>query len=190
MKKLGKVMFSILEVIIVLYVIFITACLLCKNKFGYTVFGEKTVIAVDDSNSADLTEFKNGDLLLIQGVKYNDVNVGDEIYYYDTLNNSYIIKIAKVEKKQGEGNSAIYIMENSTSIASERIIGKFDKNVKSLGSVYKILTSRLGFLLLVLLPVFVLFIYNIYKMVILLKFDTKAEENKIEEKTEVIEEKK
>ncbi|MDD3453845.1 MAG: hypothetical protein PHN42_06205 [Bacilli bacterium] len=180
MKKLGKVLLAIIEVLIIVYVIAITSCLLYRNKYGYTVFGDKTLIKINDNNSAELASFKKGELVIIDQVDYDEVEIGDTLYYYDTVNQSYIIKTGIVKEKSGDDSSAIYIMDDSKSIAEERIVGSYEKQkYENLGAVLDVLESRIGFLLIVILPVFVLFIYQVYKMVVLLKFSDN-EQRKIE----------
>ena len=48
--KVVKVLWHILEVIIICYVVFITACILFRNGYGYTQFGPMTVVTVNDVN--------------------------------------------------------------------------------------------------------------------------------------------
>lgn len=170
MKKVGKILFGILEAIIILYVLIVTIGLLCKNKFGYTEINGKTLIIVDEDNITELTEFKEGDLVTIDKIKYNDVKEGDILYYYDTLNASYIIKFGEVTSKEGDNRSAVYEI-NELAISSDRILGVYDKTYSGLGNLVSILYSRIGFLLIVILPIFLLFIYQVYKMIILLKYN-------------------
>jgi len=175
MKKVGKVLLTVLEVLMIIYVIFITTCLLCKNKYGYTQFGNKTFIAINDDNSAELVDFDSGDLIIVKDVKFNAVNTGDELYYYDTANNTYVIRKGIVSEKTGDSYSAVYEIDGN-SVSKERIIGKLTKSYGALGLILNVLESRIGFLLLVLLPIFILFIYQVYRMIVLVKYeDTKKE---------------
>lgn len=182
MKKMGKILITIVEVFIIIYVIIITLCLLDQNKYGYTVFGNKTLVTISDDNSAELPSFRNGDLVVLEKTSYDDVKVGDTLYYYDAINETYIINSSIVKEKSGDDDSAIYIMENSKSVAEERIVGSYENQKYSgLGSILDVLESRVGFLLIVILPIFVLFIYQVYKMIVLLKFSN--QEQKEIEKT-------
>ena len=86
MKKFLKGCWGVLQVIIIIYVICITACLLCKNKYGFTQLGDMTLITINEDLQQYLPETKEKDLLLVKETK-NDMNVGDKIYYYSTANN-------------------------------------------------------------------------------------------------------
>ncbi len=175
MKKLGKILLTILEIAIIIYVIFVTTCLLCKNKYGYTQFGKSTLISINDDNSAELVDFESGNLVIVDSAKFNNIEAEDELYYYDTVGNSYVIRKGKVSEKSGDSYSAVYVIDNN-SISNDRIIGKFSKKYSSLGLILDILESRIGFLLIVILPIFLLFIYQIYKMVVLVKYDDTKKE--------------
>ena len=58
-------------------------------------------------------------------------------------------------------------------VTYDRIIGSFEKNYEGKGKIYDILLSTVGFLLLVILPVLIIFIYQVYKFVLLVKEDKK-----------------
>ena len=98
MKKFLKGCWGVLQVIIIIYVICITACLLCKNKYGFTQLGDMTLITINEDLQQYLPETKEKDLLLVKETK-NDMNVGDKIYYYATANNEYIIKTAHIKEE-------------------------------------------------------------------------------------------
>ena len=170
MKKIAKVLAIIIEVIIIAYVIIVTACLLNKNKFGYTVFNNSTLVTINNENLNELKSFKNGDLILIEKVGFNDVKVGDSIYYYDSVNQEYILKIGVVTEKTGDNRSYVYKLKDSKTISNDKVVGQYEEQKYSnVGKVLDVLESKFGFLLLVILPVFILFIYQVYKMIVLLK---------------------
>lgn len=176
MKKIGNIILTIIEIFIITYVIVITTCLLCKNKYGYTQIGDNTLVTVNMENSVELSDFTEGDLIFFKKVRYTSVKAGDTIYYYDTLNEQYIIQKGKVASKEGDNRSAVYVLDDSSAIASERVVGTFEGGrYASIGKVLDILESRVGFLLIVILPILLLFIYQVYKMIVLLKFDSSEE---------------
>ena len=169
-KKVVKILISIIEVLIIVYVIAITVSLLNKNKYGYTVFGDKTLVTINENNSAELSLFKEGDLVIIDEAKYDNVEVGETLYYYDVVNQTYILKTGVVKEKNGDRTSAVYVMDGTKTVSSDKIVGEYnDVKYSNFGKVLDILESRFGFLLLVILPIFVLFIYQVYKMILLLK---------------------
>ena len=106
--------------------------------------------------------------LLSLGIKrevIGDIYVGDEVYYYDTLNDTYIVKYGIVKTKTGDNRSALYTFEENekVTISSDRILGVYKTSHANLGKVLGFLQSTVGFLIFVILPILVLFIYQIYK---------------------------
>lgn len=168
MKLVGKICLGILEALLIIYVMVITTFLLCTNKYGYTEINGKTLISINEDNSAELTDFEIGDLIVVKKERFNSINEGDELYYYDAINFGYVIRKGNVKEKNGDSYTAVYEI-NDSSVATERLIGSLDKHYSKLGAVLDVLESRIGFLLIVILPVFVLFIYQIYKTVLLVK---------------------
>lgn len=170
MKKVLKVIIEVIMFIMFIFCVGMIALLMSTNKFGYTQISNKTLIPIDEINITELDIHNEGDLIIIDNVLYNKINQGDILYYYDTLNEEYIIKYGTVKEKEGDNRSSMYIFEEETAkkITSERIIGKLYK-VTKLGKLYKIMTSSLGFLCFVILPILMIFVYQVYKFVLLIK---------------------
>lgn len=172
MKSFLRGLWGFIQVVVIIYVICITACLLCKNKYGFTQIGNMTLITINENLATYLPETKNNDLLLIKQT-FNDINVGDKIYYYATANEKYIVKTAPVKEViHSEGEMAVYKIGDTkgSTIATNRVIGKYSNIYNNIGGVLDILESRIGFLLLVILPVLLIFMYQIYALIILIKY--------------------
>ena len=72
--------------------------------------------------------------------------------------------------KDGNNESALYFLEETgNAISDQRLIGVHEKTYDGLGTAYTIIKSPVGFLLLVILPIFLLFIYQVYRIIILIK---------------------
>ena len=181
MKKILRIMWSVLEVIIIIYVIGITSLILCKNEHGYTQFGEYTLHNVSVFDERNIANVKNGDLLLIKNS--TDIKVGDLIYYYAVNNDLYIIKTDKVKNIESDDFAALYTLDQKEElvIASTRVLGKEAKVYHNLGKISSIIESRLGFLFLVLLPIMVVFIYQVYEFVIIIRYERLSDDEILEE---------
>lgn len=172
LKGFLKGLWGLLQVVIIIYVICITACLLCKNKYGFTEIGDMTLITINEHLAEFIPETKKSDLLLVKK-STKDINVGDQIYYYATDNNEYIIKTAHVkEEVTSEDDMALYALddEKESTIATNRVIGKYSTIYNNIGGILDILESRLGFLLLVILPILLIFMYQIYALIMVIKY--------------------
>ena len=172
LKKILKWLWEFLEILIIIYVIFITSCILCRNKFGYTQFGDMTFVTVSESNEKFFMNNKAGDLLIIKNQQMN-LDVNDLIYYYVTVDEKYIVRTGVIDSKSQDDYAALYILrdDEGSSIASNRVIGKYVKTYHGKGAILDILESRVGFLFLVLLPILIVFIYQIYQLVIVAKYE-------------------
>lgn len=186
MKKFLRGLWLIVEFIIIVYVIVLTSFLLCKNKYGYTQFGDYTFTNINLIEEKNISNTKNGDLLVVKNS--NDIKEGDVIYYYAVYNDGYIVKSAPVSKIKNDDYSYLYTVDDSgpTSIVGTRVLGKYGNTYSGLGSILNILESRLGFLFLVLLPILIVFIYQVYEFIVIIKYerveaDDEEEDEQVEE---------
>ena len=121
-------------------------------------------------------------LLFLAYLRTDYVKEKDNIYYYDVYKNKYVIRNAKVTKIE---NSKYYISE-STSIEKNKIIGNSDKTIPVLGKILSFLESKIGFILFVIIPLVIIFIYQIFKFVSTVKEERKEiEDNKPEKKDDI-----
>lgn len=172
MRKVLNWVWSFVEVIIIIYVVLVTMFVLCKNKYGYTQFGDYSFANIDLIAEKNVKDTKKDDLLVVKNS--NDIHKGDLIYYYAVLNDNYIVRSAVVADVKEDDYSALYTvsLSNTTiNVASSRVLGKYSTVYNNLGSILSVLESRVGFLLLVLLPIMVVFIYQVYEFIIMLKYD-------------------
>ncbi len=171
MRKFLRWVWSLLEVIIIVYVIVLTSFLLCRNKYGYTQFGDYTFNNIDLLDEKNIANAKNGDLLIVKNS--NDIQKGDVIYYYAVYNESYIMKTSPVLDIQSDDYSYLYTVDDSgnVNITGTKVIGKYANTYAHLGTALEILESRLGFLFGVLLPIMIVFIYQVYEFVVIIRYE-------------------
>ena len=198
MKKFGRLVWSIFEVIIIVYVIAITAFILCRNKYGYTQFGDYTFDNVSLIDERNITTAKKGDLLVIKNS--NDFKVGDVIYYYAAYNENYVVRSDVILKIDDDGYTSLFTIkrgDDEITVVDTRIIGKYTSTYKGLGAFLDVVESRVGFLFLVLLPIMIVFIYQVYEFVMIIRYERVDEDEndddevkkKVETKKEAKEEK-
>ena len=178
MKKVLKWVWLVLEVIIIIYAIFMTLIIFSKNKFGYTQLGKSTRVSVKKSEAENITGSSVNDLLIIN--KDKKISKGDIIYFYSILDDKYIVKNSKVDSN----SSDMYIIENGLSVVESRILGKKEKSIKYVGKLFSLTESKIGFTLLVLLPVFIVFLVQIIELGLILHKDDdiKTNEKEIDKK--------
>lgn len=164
MKRVFRCGWSILETIIIIYVILVTSLILCKNKYGYTEICGYTLEPIGNSNHNSIKNVKDGDLVVIK--KTNKIQEKDVVYYYTVSNGSYIIIVDSVIKVDKNENSTLYTVshdDKSVIIDDSRVIGKKIAVYPFFGKFLEKVENETGFLLFVLLPIMIVFIYQVYE---------------------------
>ena len=176
MKRFLNWVWSTFEVIIIVYVIAITCFILCRNEHGFTQFGEYTFDNISLTDERNIHDVKKGDLLIIKNS--NDIKVGDMIYYYAVYNDKYVIKTNAVTKIEKDDFTNLYTLndEDGITIASTRVLGKYASRHSNLGAILDVLESKIGFLFLVLLPIMVVFIYQVYEFIVIIRYERNEDE--------------
>ncbi len=182
MKKIGKILLGILGVLYAVIAIFLTACLLKYNDYKITEFGNTSLIIV---NNDELNpDFEKGSLLVVSKDNADKIEVGDSIIFYNTYNNQVSLSLGKVEliEKINEKETT-YTIGGHYNISSQYLVGstKDTKVYKGLGTILGILESRVGFLIIIIFPISLAFLYEIYVLILEVKRSIK-EESKKEEK--------
>lgn len=172
MRKFFRGIWLILEVVIIVYVLGITSLILFRNEFGYTQFGDNTLVPVTRDNIDEIPDSKYGDLYVIN----NDYSykVGDKIYYYIVVNDQYIVRYGEIAKTRGTGSSTLYFVkynDETNSVTSSKVIGDSVKKYDGYGKTVTFLQGRVAFLFLVLLPIMIVFIYQVYEIINLVKYE-------------------
>ena len=122
MKKIVSWVLGIIEALIIIYVIFMTGCLLFVNDFGHTQFGKYTLIEVNKGQASLLENVEQGDLLIIRDG--DDIVKGNVIYYYSVINDQYFVKKAAVTDIKDDGFDTIYSLDVSNKGETATVNGK------------------------------------------------------------------
>lgn len=168
---IGKFLLYIFEFIIIIYVIVITTFLLFRNKYGYTEVGNTTFVPLKIDTAEYIKDGKEGNLLVVK--KTPNLKEGDLIYYYTTEDERYVVKSDYIKSIfNGDGNK-LYTLDdgNGSTVISTRVLGKYANQYAGFGTIFSVLTSKFGFLFLVLLPIMCIFIYQLYSLIIVLKYE-------------------
>ena len=153
MKKILKIIGIIFIVIYSVISITLTICLLNYNDYNITVLGDKTLIIVKDDGL--LPSYKKGDLVVVRKNPNYEVKAGDKIFFYDKEEEQVTVNLGTVvSKKNITKTDTTYTMNGDYPISSEVYHG--------LGSVLSVLESRFGFLFLIIFPILILFIYEVF----------------------------
>lgn len=173
MKKICIGFFITLYIIISLIV---TTCLLHYNDYNITVINGKSLISL----KSDYDDLKKGSLVV---VKDNDINVGDKVFYYEANGSDVGVNLRSVKNiNKINASESTYTLDNDKVITKDFIIGTKNnaKVYPVIGGILLLLESKWGFLGIVILPVAVCFIFEIYTLV--KEFKPKKKRKKNEKK--------
>ncbi len=163
MKKFLKVFGIILLVIYAGVAITLTSFLLKYNDYNITeINGNSFVIVRDEDLKPD---FNKGDLVVVKKNDNNDIKPGDKIFFYEIEKDNVTVNLGNVVNKEVVNDKeTTFIMDGEYPISSEYVIGKAStsKSYSNLGSILSVLESRYGFLFIIIFPILILFIYEIY----------------------------
>jgi hypothetical protein len=155
MKKNLKLIWNILQVIILVYVFFITFLVVNINEYSFSEVGKSTYVPVTKKIKKYLNDYKTGDLLI---VNKSNIKKNDDIYYYIVVDSEYYIAKTKVL----EVNKGVYTIEGNLNIEEDRIMGNKVIKIKYVGFILCFLLKEVGYFCFIILPMFILLIYNIY----------------------------
>lgn len=186
LKKLFQFMWDLVEVLIIIYVIFVTTCILSKNRYGYTNIFGYTLVSVHQEDEAYIKDSKAGNLLVVKND--GNVNKNQYVYYYyadvsDPNNEKYVVRGAFVtDTIKGDGGELYSLKDKEDpKISKSRVLGNYSNQYAVIGGVLEFLETRLGFLFCVLLPIMIVFVYQIYEFVVILNYDKADKIRKSEE---------
>lgn len=188
MKVLKFIKDAILFVLLSVFFVFaltMTILLLNYNDFGLTQFGENTFILV--SNEIANEEYQKGDLVIVERRGLDKYNVGDTLFAYRVDSKRMIhVDQGTVGKIYPSENALAF--ENGNTYGEEFIAGVPVKKYEDIGTFLSVVESKWGFLFIVLVPSFLIFLYEVYALIMEVKYGG-LEDEEDEEKKEVKEEK-
>lgn len=174
LKVIKNIFVNILGAIFFAFALGMTILLLSYNDYGLSQFGNKTMILMTDSIFSE--KYEKGDLVVVEkrgitlGAGYTDViEVGDEIFAVrvDAFGNAYV-EVGTVGKVY-EDEEAISF-ENGSTFGLKFVLGEAVDVYQGIGGFLSIIESKWGFLFLVLVPCFLIFMYEIYSLIIEIKY--------------------
>lgn len=152
-----------------------------KDKVG-NLFGYTPMSVLSDSMSPT---FNRGDLIIIKACDPDTLQVNDVICFHTIIENEYALNTHRIIEINSEGGYRRFttkgdnnMLEDQRVIIDGDIVGKYTGRVPLIGYVMNFLSSSIGFLVVIVLPLLLFFIYQVYHLVMVsikLKKATAAE---------------
>ena len=179
LKTIKSIITGILGIIFFVFALTMTILLLSYNDYGISQFGNKTLVLMTDEIYSQ--NFKKGDLVIVEnrgftkGLGYADkVEIGDEIFAVriDAYGNVFI-EVGTVGTLYEDENAIAF--ENGSTFDIKFVLGEAVDSYPTIGGILSIITSKWGFLFLVLVPCFLIFIYEIYALIVEIKYGSEED---------------
>lgn len=171
-KKAVEIILSVLLWCIILLTALFTFTTLATrdDRSVARVLGFTPLIVKSDSMAPT---FYAGDLIIISACDTAALQQGDVITFHTIINNEYALNTHRIEAVTEEGGFRSYTTKgDNNAIADARlvtdsdIVGQYKLRVPVLGRVLTFLSSSMGFLIVIVLPMLLFLIYQIYHLVI------------------------
>ena len=192
-----KIIYNTLIILYALIAIIVTICLLSFNQYKVSEFDSTTVLIINTNNLKE-KGFNKGDLVLVDTTQKQEP--GEDIFFHATSElGKTTIDIQTLKDKQVSAvtGETTYVLENK-EIPSDLAIRpmKNSTRIGKLGTILSILESKWGFLILIVFPSLLAFLYELWEFIANVRAakdeddDEEEEEENEEEVEEVVVEKK
>lgn len=167
LKIIKNILLGIFLVVYFSFVIVMTVLLLNFNDYGVTEFGNTSLIIINDEISND--DYKKGDLVVVEKKKIEKLEVGNYIFAYKVDEKGNVnIDLGKIGNIYPEDDAISF--ENGANFSMEYLAGVPTKTYEKIGTPLSIVQSKWGFLFIVLVPSFLIFIYEVYSLIVEIKY--------------------
>lgn len=172
--KAVKIIVNVLVCIVIILATCITLITISSQKNGYFRIFKSIPLTMKDSSMEPT--IKKGSLIITKEYKNNDIKEGDVISYRSIdKNNTLEIKTGRVKTIITVNEQTTYITEfdnkeytDSEQVNSKNVISIWNgKKVSTLGSIIDFLNTKVGFFICIIVPLALLFIYQLYKFIML-----------------------
>lgn len=184
-KKIGSAVVTIFIVVLVLLSIIISISSITAkanngvpNLFGYTPFSVQT-----DSMNPTISK---GDYIFVEKCDAENLQVGDIVTYYTIIEGTRVVNTHRIVNVYNTNGFIEYQTQGDNIdtnpepdkllLAPGDVIGKYNgTKIPVLGTVLDYLSTQLGFFLVILLPVLLFTLFQIYKLVAVILYNHKID---------------
>ena len=116
--------------------------------------------------------FRAGDLIVIRKCDPAKLEEGDIITFHTIINNEYALNTHRIVEIRTVGDMRNYVtkgdsneVEDTHVIADGDIVGRYVKKIPGLGKLMTFISGKVGFLVVIVFPMLLFFIYQIYHLI-------------------------
>ena len=174
MKKAGTVIISVIlwAIILVAALYAFTTMATRDSQNVVSILGDTPMTVQSDSMAPT---FEKGDLIFVKKCDTSMLEVGYIICFLTLIDNQYALnthRIEKIEETAGEARSYTTRGDNNQAadqhiISDGDIVGKYVGHWAKVGKVMDFLSSSVGFLIVIVIPMLLFFIYQVYNLIMI-----------------------
>ena len=161
--------------------VFLWAIILLTGLFTFTtlasrdqnnvssLFGYTPLIVQTDSMAPT---FEAGDMIFIKRCDTTKLEQGDIVTFHTIINNEYALNTHRIHEIIDYGDARSYVTKGDNNdvadshvISDGDIVGKYISRSAFLGKVIGFLSGKVGFLVVIVLPMLLFFIYQVYHLI-------------------------
>lgn len=170
-KRAATILVSILLwAVILLAALFAFTTLATKNNNQVASLAGFTPLSVVSDSMAPT--FNAGDLIIIRKCDPATLVEGDIVTFHTIINNEFALNTHRIDEIQTMGDVRSYVTKGDNNaiadihmISDGDIVGKYVAKLPNFGKVVQFLSSSTGFLLVIVLPLLLFFIYQVYHLI-------------------------
>lgn len=173
MKKILNTVLSVILWIVILVAAlfsFVTLATKDQNQIA-SVAGFSPLTVQTDSMKPT---FSSGDLIIIKRCDPDTLKVGDIITFHTIIENQYALNTHRIKEITESNGIKNYVtkgdnnaLEDTHIITGADVVGKYVVKVPLLGKVMNFISGTVGFLVCIVLPLSIFFIYQIYHLIMI-----------------------
>lgn len=172
--KIVKKIAIVLLVIFFCFISFLSFLFLSRNKYGVIDIGSNLYVTISEDNKSDV--FDNGSLVVVEKKDFSKLKANDNIFVYTNTEDQKKVRILSTVIKEVDYEKKNIMTEDTSEYYSDEfILGIPVKSYDKLGGVIDLMMSKWFFFFVFLLPGFFIVLYEVYTLIIKIKFDDELE---------------
>lgn len=171
LKKAAEILFSfVLWAVILMAALFTFTTLATRDNNQVASIAGFTPLTVASDSMAPT--FRAGDLIFIRKCDTKALKEGDIITFHAIINNEYALNTHRIAEIQEQNGARCYTTKGDNNaiadthiISDGDIVGRYQGKLPGFGKIVDFLSSSMGFLLVIVLPLLVFFVYQVYHLI-------------------------
>lgn len=169
-KKTNKVLNIVVNVVLIVAIVFAVICtyvsFVTSSGNGVpSIFGLRLLSIQTPSMKPTIND---GDLAIATSVDPEDLRPGDIITYWTVIQGERVLNTHRIENIYDGGGVLIFetkgdanTLADPLTVHQKEIVGKYQFRIPGVGKVFDYLQTKTGFLIVVVIPVFLFFIFHL-----------------------------